>query len=182
MPLILCECALHRFRQRPPNWTLPIKVILKFSLAPEQWLVCTIFSATVLLHLRTHSSKNYSLIFLHVFIVIFSKISPTNTPRMMNQSTLSTLRLLLFILTIQPFFLETFIFYFFMQLQDFYHKDGTRHTKWPPADNDRQPGRGPEALNYPEPARVGGHFQLLPLFLGSPGRKQSEPPPTLKTC
>ena len=29
-----------------------------------------------------------------------------------------------------------------MQLQDFYHKDGgTRHTKGPPAENDRRPAR-----------------------------------------
>ena len=69
-----------------------------------------------------------------------------------------------------------------MQLQDFYHKDGTGHTKGPLAENDRRPAGGPEALNYPETARLGEYLQLLPLFLGSSGRKQSEPLPTVETC
>ena len=125
MLLILYECASHGFRQSPPNWTLLIKVIFKISLALKQWLVCTIFFATILSHLRTHYSKNYSLIFLHVFILIFSIISPTNTPRMMSQSTLSTLWLLLFILTIQPTFLWNFFNFslFFMQLRNFYNRN-----------------------------------------------------------
>ena len=69
-----------------------------------------------------------------------------------------------------------------MQLQDFYHKDGTGHTKGPPAENDRRSARGPEALDYPEPTRVGEHFQLLPPFLGSLGREQLEPLRTVETC
>ena len=36
----------------------------------------------------------------------------------------------------------TLLYIFFMQLQGFYHKDGsTRHTKGPPAENDRRPAR-----------------------------------------
>ena len=113
MPLILCECALHRFRQRLPNWTLLIKVTFKFTLALKQWLVCTISSATILLNLRTHSSKNYSLIFLPVFILIFS-----NTPRMRNQFIQSTLQLLHFIPTIQlicPKWCPFFFIYIYIQ-------------------------------------------------------------------
>ena len=118
MPLILYECALHRFRHRPPNWISLIKVIFKFTLALKQWLVCTISSATILLHLRTHSSKNYSLIFLHVFIPIFSILSPTNTPRMKNQFVVTTLRFLHFIRTIHPIFPKYFFFIIFsMQLE-----------------------------------------------------------------
>ena len=68
-----------------------------------------------------------------------------------------------------------------MQLQDFYHKDGTGHTEGPPAENARRPERGPEAVNYPEAARFGEHLQLLPPFVGSPGRKESEPLPMVET-
>ena len=69
-----------------------------------------------------------------------------------------------------------------MQLEDFHHKDGSRHTKGPPAENDQRPARGTEALNYPKPTRVGEYLQLLPPYLGSPGRKQLEPLPTVETC
>ena len=108
MPLISCECALHRFRQRPPNWTLLIKVIFKFTLALKQWRVCTISSAIIHLHLRIHSSKNYFLISLHVFTLISSIILPTNTLQMMNQFIQSTLQFLHFIPMIQLTFLEYF--------------------------------------------------------------------------
>ena len=113
MPLILCECALHRFRQIPPIWTSLMKVTFKFTSNPKQWLVCTTFSANILLRVLIHSLKSYFLIFLHVFILIFSIISPTNTPRMMNQSFQSTLQFLHFIRTVQPTFLNSFISSFF---------------------------------------------------------------------
>ena len=116
---MLCECALHRFRQKPPNWTLLIKVSFKFILALKQWLVCTIFSATILLHLRSHSSKIYSLIFLHVSILIFPIISPTNTPRVRNQFIRSTLQFLHFILTLQLTFPNYFFISFFYATQNF---------------------------------------------------------------
>ena len=127
MPLILCECALHRFRPRPPIWTLLIKVISKFTLALKQWLVCTIFSAIILLHLQIHSSKIYSLIFLHVFILISLITLLMNTPRMKNQFIRSTCPFLLFIPMIRPICPKNFYFPFcilLMQLQIFYHKDG----------------------------------------------------------
>ena len=69
-----------------------------------------------------------------------------------------------------------------MQLQNFTTKTGTRHTKRSPAENDRRPERGPEALHYPESARGGEHLQMLPTFLGSPCREQPEPLPTVETC
>ena len=52
--------------------------------------------------------------------------------------------------------------------------------KWPPAENDRRPEGGPEALDNPEAARVGEDLQLLPPFLGSPGGEQSQPLPTVE--
>ena len=144
MPLILYECALHRFRQRPPSWTLLMKVIFKLTLALKQWLVSTIFF-TILLHLRTHSSSNCSLIFLLVSILIFSIISPTNTPRMMNPSTLSTPRLLLSILTIQRTFLKYFYtFPIFHATPKFLPQRRAQDgRKGPPAENDRRPRRRP---------------------------------------
>ena len=63
----------------------------------------------------------------------------------------------------------------------FYHKNGTRHTKGLPAESDRRPKGGLEALHDPEAARVGECPHLLPPFLGSPGGKQSEPLPTVET-
>ena len=145
MPLILYECASPRFRHRPPNWIPMIKVTFKFTSALKQWLVCTIFFAIILLHVRTHSSKNYLLIFLHVFILIFFITLPTNTLPIKNQFIQLIHLSLPSTLMIRPTFLSCFISYFvflFMQLQNLYHKDGgTRHTKGPPAENDRRPAR-----------------------------------------
>ena len=87
---------------------LPWRVIFKSTLALRQWLVYTIFSVIILSHLRIHSSRNFSLNFLHVFILIFSIILSTNTPRMMNQSILLILWLLFSILMIPPTFLKNF--------------------------------------------------------------------------
>ena len=143
MPLISCECALTQLRHRPPNWTLLIKVIFKFTLALKQWLVCTISSATIHLHLRIHSSKNYLLISLHVSTLISSITLPTNTLQMMNQSFQSTLQFLHFIPTIQLIFLNCFfIFLVFYATPSFLPPPpGTKHTKVPPAENDRRPRR-----------------------------------------
>ena len=112
MPLILFECALHRFRQKPPNWTILIKVIFKFTLALKLWLACTIFSAIILLHLQNHSSRNYSLIFLLIFTLTFLVLSPTNTPRMNSQSVQSIPQFLRSFLTIQPTSLKYFYTFF----------------------------------------------------------------------
>ena len=112
MPLILYECASPRFRHRPPNWIPKIKVTFKFISALKQWLAYTIFFATIPLHVRTHSSKNYSPISLHAFTLIFSTTLSMSTPRMRSQSIRSTLQLLHFILTTQLTFLKYFIPYF----------------------------------------------------------------------
>ena len=61
------------------------KATFKSISAPRQWLVCTIFFVIIHLHVRTHSSKNYLLISLPAFILIFLITLPTNTPRMKNQ-------------------------------------------------------------------------------------------------
>ena len=118
---------------------------IKSISALKQWLACTIFFPTIPLLVRTHSSRNYSPISLHAFTLIFSITLSMSTPRMRSQSIRSTLQLLHFILTTQLTFLKYFISYFcifFMQLQDFYHKDGrTRHIKGPPAENSRRPAR-----------------------------------------
>ena len=107
------------------TFLLPKKLIFKLNLVVRLGLVCTIFFANNLLQLRNHSSKNYSFIFLPVFTIISSITLPTNTPRMINQSILSTHQILHFIPTIQPTFLKNFyIFLFFMRLQKFYHNDG----------------------------------------------------------
>ena len=147
MPLILCECELHRFRQRPPKWTLPINVIFKFTLALKQWRVCTISSSITLLHLRIHSSKNYSLISLHVSTLKNSIVSPRNTLQMMNQFIQLTLQFLISIPMIQPTSLK--FFYIFLILyatpRCLPPPPSTKHTKGPPAKNDRRPGREPES-------------------------------------
>ena len=131
MPLKLCGCALHRFRHRHPNWTLLIKKIFKFFSALMQWLAFTIFFATTLLHLRTHSLKNYSLIFLHAFTLKFLITLPTNILRMKNQLIQLIHLFLHSTLMIRPFFLRYFIPYFciFLGNSKFYHKDRYRTVK-----------------------------------------------------
>ena len=148
MPLLLYEYALHRFHNKPPNWILMINATFKSTSAPKQWLVCMIFFAIIPLHLRIHSSKNYSLISLHVSTLISSIISPTNTPRMMNQSILSTPQFLHYIPTIQLTFLEYFyIFLFFYAAPRFLPPPpGKKHKKGSPVENDRRPRRRPEGL------------------------------------
>ena len=87
---------------------LPRKVSFKFISVLKQWLVCMIFFAITRLHVRTHSSKNYLLTFLRVFILIFLITLPTNTPRMKNQFIQLTDLFLHFILTTQLTFLKYF--------------------------------------------------------------------------
>ena len=112
------------------NFPLPRKVIFQSNLVLKQWLVCTIFSSIILLHLRLHSSKKYSLTSLHVFTLISSIISLRSAPRMMNQSILLTPQFLHFFATTQPTFLKYFcIFLIFMQFQKFYHEDGHKRYK-----------------------------------------------------
>ena len=144
MPLILYECASPRFRHRPPNWIPMIKVTFKFISALKQWLVCTIFFAIIPLHVRTHSSKNYLLIFLHGFILIFLITLPTNTLRMKNQFIqlihLSLHSTQMIRLTFLRYFLSYFcIFIYFMQLQILPQGQAHDGIKRPPAENDRRP-------------------------------------------
>ena len=154
MPFILSECALHLLRQRPTNWTSLIKVIFKFFLALKQWLVSTIFSATILLHLRTHSSKKYPPIFLHIFILIFLIISPMNTPWRKNQFILSTLPLLHSTPTIHFIFLKYFcIFFYFYAIPNFTARQVQDDIKRPPAEDDRRPVPAPGSQKPPRLAR-----------------------------
>ena len=113
MPLILYECASLRFRHRPPNWIPMIKVTFKFISALKQRPACTIFFAIIPSHVRTHSSKSYSPISLHVSTLIFSITLSMSTPRMRSQSIRSILQLLHFILTTQLTFLKYIIPYLY---------------------------------------------------------------------
>ena len=172
MPLMLFECALHRFLRRPPKWTLLIKIFFKFTLALKQWLVCTIFFATILLHLRIHSSKNYSLIFLHVFIRIFSTISPTNTARTKNQSIQSTLPFLHFIPTTQLTFLKKLSFFIFYETARFLPQG--RHATYKMAASRERPttrktARGPKLL------RTRPRRRAPPTAPAFPGQSRQEP-------
>ena len=112
MPLILYECVSPRFRHRPPNWIPMIKVTFKSISALKQWLVCTIFFAIIPLHVRTHSSQNYSPISLHGFILIFSITLFMSTLRMKSQSIQLTHLFLNSTLMIRLTFLKNFISYF----------------------------------------------------------------------
>ena len=169
MPVISCELALHRFSQRPPNWTLLIKEIFKFTLALKQWRVCTISSATIHLHLRIHCSKNYFLISLHVFTLISSIISPTNTLQMMNQFIQSTLQFLHFISMIQLTFLEYFYVLLILYATPTFlpTPPGTKHKKGSPAENDRRPEGRSEDPTIPKNRRP---WRAAPAFPGQSRR------------
>ena len=68
-----------------------------------------------------------------------------------------------------------------MQPHEFLQQKRSQDSrKGPPAENDRRPEGGLEALNDPKAARVGENPQLIPPCLGSTGRKQSEPLPTVE--
>ena len=107
-----------------------------------------------------------------------------NTPRMRSQSIRSTLQLLHFILTTQLTFLKYFYCYYSLcNSKIFTTRTRARDTqkgRRPRTADD--PQEGPEALDDKEPTRVGECLQLIPPFLGSPGGKQPEPLPTVKTC
>ena len=181
MPLILYECASPRFRHRPPIWILMIKVTFKSISALKQWLVCTIFFAINHLHVRTHSSKNYSPISLHGFTLIFSITLFMSTLRMKSQSIQSTLQLLHFVLTTQLTFLK-YCSYFLCNSKIFTTRTAARDIqkgRRPRTTDD--PQEGPEALDNQKSPRVGKCSQLIPPFLGSPGGKQPEPLPTVET-
>ena len=126
------------------------KAISRLNLVLKLGLVSTTFFAIILLHLHIHSSKNYSLIILHVFLLISSIILSTNTPRMMNQSDQSTLQLMHFILTVQISFRKNcfIVLISYGTARLFTTKAGTPQYKRPLAENDQRPERGPGALEY----------------------------------
>ena len=185
MPLILCECASHRFRQTPPSWTSLINVTFKSISVLKPWLVYMNSFATTLLHVRIPCSKNCSPIslldFLHTSsIILFMKTL------IMNQFIQLIQLFPHFILMIRPtfptYFSPHFLYFYYATLKFLPQRRAHYSRKGPPAENDRRPERGPGALDYPEAARVGEHLQLLPPFLGSPGREQSEPLPMVEAC
>ena len=122
-------------------------------------------------HLRIYSSTNYSPISLHVFTLKSSLTLPTNTPRMMNQSILSTHQFLHFIPMIQPTFLKYFyIFLIFSATPKFLPQlTGTKHTKRPSAENNRRPGRGSEDPTKPKNRR---HWRAAPAAPAFPGQSR----------
>ena len=147
------------------------KVIFKLNLALKQWLVCRNFSAITLSQTPIHSLKKYSLIFLLVFTLVSSITLLTNTPRMMNQSVLSTHLFLQFILTTQPVFLKSFyIFLVFVCNSKFLLRGQAQDgKKRPPAENDLRPAPAlGRLLDLPEANSNSYFFQLQLELLGSP--------------
>ena len=110
---------------------LPRKIIFKLNWVLNLWLVCTTFFAIILLHLRIHSLKKYSRIFLYVSSPIYSIILSMNTPRMMNQSILLTHQFLHFVPTIQPIFPKYFYIFliFFCNSKILTKRTGTGRYK-----------------------------------------------------
>ena len=59
-----------------------------------------------------------------------------------------------------------------MQLQDFYHEDGgTRHTKGPPAENDRRPAR---RARSPRSPKIPPRRRVPPADPAFPGQSRQE--------
>ena len=139
-----------------PQLHVSKSAISMLNLVLKLWLVFTTFFAIILLHLWIHSSKNYSLIFLHIFFLISSKTSSTNTPRMTNQSFLSTLQVLLFILTI-PFISPKHIFLtfllFFCATPEFLRRRRAQDIK---------KGHRPRTTDNPEESPVASKLQEAP--------------------
>ena len=161
MPLILYECASLRFRHRPPNWIPMIRVTFKFISALKQWLACTIFFAIIPLHVRTHSSKSYLLIFLHVFILTFLITLLTNTPRMKNQFSqlihLSLHSTLMIRLTFLKYFISFFLYFFYATPK--FLPQGRRHATYKRAAGRERPAtrkKGPRPYMTRNPPASAG--------------------------
>ena len=118
---------------------------------------------------------SFSYFWLHCLWALFGwRVSPFN--RFFSICILFW-RLNLFLLN---FFI---LFLIFMQLPIFLPQ-GRRHATYKKGRRPRttdDPQEGPEALDYQKSPRVGECPQLIPPFLGSPGRKQPEPLPTVET-
>ena len=116
------------------------KVIFKLNLVLKLWLVYTNFFENTPLLVPILCSKNYPLIFLKGSTPIYSIILPTNTPRLINKSILSTPQFLRFIPTIQPTFLRYFHFF---NATPKPHKDG--HPTIQKAAGRERPATGKKA-------------------------------------
>ena len=168
MPPILYEYAPHRFRHKPPNWISMLSAIFKFTSAPKRWPVYTNFCAVILSRLMILCSKNYfptSLLdFLHTFSITLVMKFPIT-----NQFIRSTLQFRHFLPTIPLIFLNCFyIFLIFYATRRFLPPPpGTKHTKVPPAENNRRPGRGSEDPTLPKTCR---HWRAAPAAPAFPGQ------------
>ena len=119
MPLPLCECASHRFRQKPPSWASLIKTTFKSFLALKPWLVYMNFYAIILSRLTIHFLKNCFPISLLDFFPTSLIVLHTKAP-MTSLSDRSTLQSLHSTLTIQPTFLkDLYIFFTFYETPRF---------------------------------------------------------------
>ena len=182
MPLILCECALHRFRQKPPNWIELIDATFKFNSALKRWLVCTNSYAIILWRLTILCSKNRFPISLLDFLRINLIISHMKV-LITSQSDQLILQFLHFIPTIQPKILKYFyVLLIFYATSKFCHKDGhstVKEGRGPRTTAD--PKEDPKSLEYPVAASFGEQVQLLRPLSCRPGSEQPEPLPAVET-
>ena len=139
MLLISTVSVFHKNALLTLPFLLPRKVIFRSTSALRRWLACMIFSVTIPLHPRTHSSKNYLLISLHGFTLIFSITLFMSTLRMRSQSIQSTLRLLHFILTTQLTFLKYFYIVLIFYATPRFLPQGRRHATYKRAAGRERP-------------------------------------------
>ena len=110
LPLLLYECASHRFLHKPPNLILMINATFKFTSAPKRWLVFTIFLGHHSLKTNDSLLKELPSYLLtrfpsHIFITLHMKVLITNqSDQSTPQSPHSTLTIEL-----------TFLKYFFIR-------------------------------------------------------------------
>ena len=164
MPLTLCECASHRFRQKPQNWISLINVTFKSISVLKPWLVYMNSFAITPLHVLIFCSKNCSLTSLLGFLHT-SSIRSLMTILITNLFFQSIHLFLHFILTTQPNFLECFhIFFIFYASPKFLPQGQAQDdTKRLPALNDRRPAPALGRLfNLPETPALRQEFHPLP--------------------
>ena len=140
MPLTLCECASHRFRQTPPSWTSLISVTFKSISVLKPWPVHMNSFATTLLHVRIPCSKNCSPIslldFLHTSpIILFMKTFIMS--RFLQLIHLFLHSILMIRLAFLKYFLPYF-FYTFLATPEFLPQRRAHYSaKGPPTEKDR---------------------------------------------
>ena len=147
-----------------------IKVIFKIISALKLWLASTNYSAIILLHLQTHSLKNFSVVVLHVFTLISLNTLLTNTLRMKDPFIQLIHLFLHSILMIRPtfpkhFFTLRFVFCYatpkflpVSRAQDI--KKGRRLR----TTDDPEESPKPKARHYYKAAGVGEQLQLFSTF------------------